>query len=34
MEAGPPGGAVADHGQAKMEALQQRQRHYADVRAQ
>jgi hypothetical protein len=32
--AGPPGGAVADHVQAKMEALQHRQLRYAEVQAQ
>ena len=33
-DAGPPGGAVADHVQAKIEALQQRKLHSADLRAQ
>jgi len=33
-EAGPPGGAVADHLQAKIAALQQRQLRYTDVQAQ
>jgi hypothetical protein len=30
-DAGTPGGAVADHGQAKIEALQQRTLRYADL---
>ena len=33
-EAGPPGGAVADQGQAQLEALQPRKRRHADVQAQ